>query len=92
MLAENAPLAAMQKQLNELQQTVTLMIEDKTAREAERRQPDEERDQLQAEIRRLAEAQPQQNIRQHRTMSDEQAQKPVLMRTNNHQAASFSRR
>lgn len=30
--AENPQLAAIQKQLNDLQQTVTLMIEDKTAR------------------------------------------------------------
>lgn len=32
------------------------MIEDRTAREAERRQLDEERDQLQAEISRLTDA------------------------------------
>lgn len=47
--AENPQLAAIQKQLNELQQSITLMIEDKTAREAER-------DQLQAEISRLTDA------------------------------------
>lgn len=56
MPAENPQLAAIQKQLNDLQKTVTLMIEDKTAREAERRQLDEERDQLQAEISRLTDA------------------------------------
>lgn len=56
MPAENPQLAAIQMQLNDLQQTVTLMIEDKTAREAERRQLDEEHDQLQAEISRLTDA------------------------------------
>ncbi|MFX4310922.1 entry exclusion protein 1 [Enterobacter sp. 63] len=53
VLAENPQLDAIQKQLNDLQQTVTLMLEDKTTREAERRQLDEERAQMQAEIRRL---------------------------------------
>lgn len=51
--AENSQLAAIQQQLNALQQTVALMLEDKTVREAENRQRDEERDQLQAEITRL---------------------------------------
>jgi len=56
MPPKNPQLAAIQMQLNDLQQTVTLMIEDKTAREAERQQLDEERDQLQAEISRLTDA------------------------------------
>ncbi len=56
MPAENPQLDAIQKQLNDLQQTVTLMLEDKAAREAENRQRDEERAQLQAEISRLTEA------------------------------------
>ena len=38
-----------------LQQTVTLMLEDKSTREAELRQHDEERTQLLAEISRLNE-------------------------------------
>ncbi|MFU0923743.1 entry exclusion protein 1 [Kluyvera sichuanensis] len=54
--AGNPQLEAIQQKLDALQQTVTLMIEDKTAREAENRQRDEERDQLQAEISRLTEA------------------------------------
>ncbi|MDN8559325.1 entry exclusion protein 1 [Citrobacter werkmanii] len=54
--AENSQLAAIQKQLNDLQQTVALMLEDKTVRDAENRQRDEERDQLQAEITRLTDA------------------------------------
>lgn len=54
--AENPQLDAIQKQLNDLQQTVTLMLEDKAAREAENRQRDEERAQLQAEISRLNDA------------------------------------
>lgn len=53
---ENPQLEAIQQKLDALQQTVTLMIEDKTAREAENRQRDEERDQLQAEISRLTDA------------------------------------
>lgn len=56
MSVENPQLAAIQKQLDSLQHTVTLMLEDKTAREAERRQLDEERNQLQAEINRLTDA------------------------------------
>lgn len=54
--AENPQFDAIQKQLNDLQQTVTLMLEDKAAREAEDRLRDEEREQLQAEISRLTDA------------------------------------
>jgi hypothetical protein len=53
---KNPQLEAIQQKLDALQQTVTLMIEDKTAREAENRQRDDERAQLQAEISRLADA------------------------------------
>lgn len=56
MSAENPQLEAIQRKLDALQQTVTLMLEDKTAREAENRLRDEEREQLQAEISRLADA------------------------------------
>jgi len=56
MPAENLQLEAIQRKLDALQQTVTLMIEDKTAREAENRLRDEKREQLQAEISRLADA------------------------------------
>ena len=56
ILTENSQLAAIQKQLNDLQQTVTLMIEDKTAREAERQQNDAERQRMQEEITRLNDA------------------------------------
>lgn len=48
-------LETMRAELAELKQAVTLMLEDKTAREDERRRGEEERQQLQAEIRRLAE-------------------------------------
>ncbi|OVZ96715.1 MULTISPECIES: hypothetical protein [Enterobacter] len=44
---------AMQKELADLRQAVTLMLEDKTAREEERRQHDDERRKLQAEVDRL---------------------------------------
>lgn len=54
--ADNPQLRAIQQQLAALQQTVTLMLEDKAAREAENRRRDEEREQLQAEISRLADA------------------------------------
>lgn len=54
--AENPQLGAIQQQLTALQQTVTLMLEDKAAREAENRQRDEEREQLQTEIVRLTDA------------------------------------
>ncbi|RRW61180.1 hypothetical protein EGJ48_22405 [Pantoea dispersa] len=47
-------LQAMQKELADLRQAVTLMLEDKTAREEERRQHDDERRKLQAEVDRLA--------------------------------------
>lgn len=53
---DNPQLEAIQQKLDALQQIVTLMLEDKTAREAENRQRDEEREQLQAEINRLADA------------------------------------
>lgn len=56
MLAENPQLDAIQWQLAALQQTVTMMLEDKAAREAENRRQDEEREQLQAEISRLTDA------------------------------------
>lgn len=56
MPAENAQLEAIQQKLDALQETVTLMLEDKIAREAEKRLREEERDQLQAEIRRLTDA------------------------------------
>jgi hypothetical protein len=56
MPAENPQLEAIQRKLDALQQTVALMLEDKTAREAENRQRDEEREQLQAEISRLTDA------------------------------------
>lgn len=54
--AKNSQLDAIQQKLDALQQTVILMLEDKTAREAENRQRNEERDQLQAEISRLTDA------------------------------------
>lgn len=54
--AENAQLDVIQQKLDALQQTVTLMLEDKMAREAENRLRNEEREQLQAEISRLADA------------------------------------
>lgn len=44
---------AMQKDLAELKQSVTLMLEDKSAREEERRRHDEERLRLQDEVARL---------------------------------------
>ena len=53
---ENAQLDVIQQKLDALQQTVTLMLEDKMAREAENRLRNEEREQLQAEISRLADA------------------------------------
>lgn len=49
------PLQSLQKELSELRQAVTLMLEDKTTRENERRQLDDERREYQAEIRRLNE-------------------------------------
>lgn len=53
---KNFPLEqfqSMQKELSDLRQAVTLMLEDKTAREEERRQHDDERRKLQAEVDRL---------------------------------------
>ena len=53
--AEHSQLKEIQQQLTALQQTVTLMLEDKSTSEAELRQHDEERTQLLAEISRLNE-------------------------------------
>ncbi|EBV5496052.1 entry exclusion protein 1 [Salmonella enterica subsp. enterica serovar Newport] len=56
---ENMPdqqLEAIRQQLADLQQSVTLMLEDKQARETEHRQREEERTQMQEEITRLREA------------------------------------
>ncbi len=53
---KNFPLEqfqSMQKELTDLKLAVTLMLEDKTAREEERRQHDDERRKLQAEVDRL---------------------------------------
>ena len=55
-LEENPQLEVIQQKLTALQQTVTLMLEDKTARDAENRQRNEEREQLLAEISRLTDA------------------------------------
>jgi len=52
----NEQLQTMQKELEELKKAVTLMLEDKTAREDERRRQDEERQTLLEEVRRLNEA------------------------------------
>lgn len=49
-------LQAMHKELEDLKQVVTLMLEDKTARDEERRRQDEERQTLLEEVRRLNEA------------------------------------
>lgn len=49
-------LEAIRQQLADLKQSVTLMLEDKQAREAEQRRQEEEREQLQKEITRLREA------------------------------------
>lgn len=48
-------LETLRAELADLRQAVTLMLDDKTAREDERRRGEEERQQLQAEIRRLGE-------------------------------------
>lgn len=48
-------LETIRAELAELKHSITLMLEDKTAREDERRRGEEERQQLQAEIRRLGE-------------------------------------
>ena len=53
---ENAQLECIQQKLDALQQTVILMLEDKTAREAENRLWNEERAQLEAEFNRLTDA------------------------------------
>ncbi|WP_164068792.1 hypothetical protein [Serratia marcescens] len=52
----NEQLQTMQKELEDLKKAVTLMLEDKTAREDERRRQDEERQTLLEEVRRLNEA------------------------------------
>ena len=48
-------LETIRAELAELKHSITLMLEDKTAREGERRRGEAERQQLQAEIRRLGE-------------------------------------
>lgn len=48
-------LETVRAELADLRQAVTLMLDDKTAREDERRRTEEERQQLQEEIRRLGE-------------------------------------
>lgn len=48
-------LEAIRQQLADLQQSVTLMLEDKQARETEHRQREEEREQMQKEITHLRE-------------------------------------
>lgn len=48
-------LIDVRKELAELKQAVTLMLEDKTAREEERRRGEDERRQLQEEVKRLGE-------------------------------------
>jgi predicted ribosome quality control (RQC) complex YloA/Tae2 family protein len=53
---ENPQLEAIQQKLDALQKTVTMMLEDKIARETEKRVQEEERNQLQAEISRLTDA------------------------------------
>lgn len=53
---EDTRLDAIQQQLVELQQTVSLMIEDKTAREAERQQHEADRQRMQDEIACLNDA------------------------------------
>ena len=53
---ENPQLEAIQQKLDALQETVTLMLEDKIARETENPVQEEERNQLQAEISRLTDA------------------------------------
>lgn len=52
----NEQLQIMHKELEDLKKAVTLMLEDKTAREDERRRQDEERQTLLEEVRRLNEA------------------------------------
>lgn len=48
-------LETVRNELAELKQAVTLMLEDKTAREEERRRGEDERRQLQEEVKRLGE-------------------------------------
>ncbi|WP_446728640.1 hypothetical protein, partial [Pleomorphomonas sp. T1.2MG-36] len=50
-------------ELAELKQAVTLMLEDKTAREEERRRGEDERRQLQEEVKRLREQLEQEKTR-----------------------------
>lgn len=52
----NRQLEAIQQELAELKQAVTLMLEDKDAREKDRRQHDEERSQLREDVKRLSDA------------------------------------
>jgi len=51
------------KEIAELKQAVTLMIEDKTAREEERRRGEDERRQLQEEVKRLGDELKQEKAR-----------------------------
>jgi len=56
-------LIDVRKELAELKQAVTLMLEDKTAREEERRRGEDERRQLQGEVKRLGEQLEQEKTR-----------------------------
>lgn len=56
-------LDTVRNELAELKQAVTLMLEDKTAREEERRRGEDERRQLQEEVKRLGEQLEQEKAR-----------------------------
>lgn len=56
-------LETVRNELAELKQAVTLMLEDKTAREEERRRGEDERRQLQEEVKRLGEQLEQEKTR-----------------------------
>lgn len=56
-------LETVRNELAELKQAVTLMLEDKTAREEERRRGEDERRQLQEEVKRLGEQLEQEKAR-----------------------------
>lgn len=56
-------LSDVRKELAELKQAVTLMLEDKTAREEERRRGEDERRQLQEEVNRLGDELKQEKAR-----------------------------
>lgn len=56
-------LETVRNELAELKQAVTLMLEDKTAREKERRRGEDERRQLQEEVKRLGEQLEQEKAR-----------------------------